>query len=449
MAYNLARLSKGVSSWVLLCQPNKIFNCTKIKHQHVRQFSTVLLNRSAKAYNNPANLGIKKCFDSPSLCGLRYFHTSKPRQVPAIIWVILRPLGKLAAILMGRSIRKWYSALPPNKKQLFKQWLMANAEKIGLVVAVLGIIGFVFFETHIQETPVTKRKRFILFTEDQFSSLADIEFQAQLALYQDKLFPANHPLCQQIERVAMRILNANQDIKQIFTKKWTVTVVNAPEIKNAFVTPTGQIFVFSGILNLCKNDDQLGVILAHEMAHSICGHAAEILSYTSWIDFIMMIGIALIWALPFSDALAAAFHFILNKITSLTITLPFNRKLESEADEVGLTMAAKACFDIREFVAFWRRMGLYETLELGLPPEIDVIKNVEFLSTHPAHYSRAEHLEGLIDEATKLRASCKCPRLPRIDPRAVLEQEVRTYEAKMQAEKLKNIIVLDIKPKSY
>ncbi|XP_053205026.1 metalloendopeptidase OMA1, mitochondrial-like [Panonychus citri] len=235
---------------------------------------------------------------------------------------------------MGRSIRKWYSALPPNKKQLIKQWLMSNAEKIGLIFAAIVIIAFAFYQTHIQETPVTKRQRFILFTEDQFGSIADIEFQSSLAVYKDKLFPANHPICRRIERVAMRILNANQDIKQIFTKNWTVTVVDAPEIKNAFVTPTGQIFVFSGILNICQNDDQLGVILAHEMAHSICGHAAELLSYTSWIDFIAMIGIALIWALPYSDFLAAAFHYILAKITNLTLTLPYNRKIESEADQV-------------------------------------------------------------------------------------------------------------------
>jgi hypothetical protein len=74
-----------------------------------------------------------------------------------------------------------------------------------------------------------------------------------------------------------------------FPNSWSwgsISVIDEPKIKNAFVLPTGQIFFFTGMLSLCDNDQQSGVILAHEMAHAVLAHGAElVISLFYWLGF--------------------------------------------------------------------------------------------------------------------------------------------------------------------
>lgn len=83
--------------------------------------------------------------------------------------------------------------------------------------------------------------------------------------------------------------------------------------------------------------------------------------------------------------------------------------------------AWQACFDVREASAFWSKMSLMAHEEA----------NVEFLSTHPSHDRRSEHLDNLMNQAIELRRQCQCPNLPHIDPRyllSVLKQEMKERE---------------------
>jgi metalloendopeptidase OMA1, mitochondrial len=73
--------------------------------------------------------------------------------------------------------------------------------------------------------------------------------------------------------------------------------------------------------------------------------------------------------------------------------LPYSRLLETEADQVGLQLSAKACFDVRESVSFWQRMNLVSEYEGDVTAQVP-----EFLSTHPTHESRAQQLEKSIPE---------------------------------------------------
>ena len=70
------------------------------------------------------------------------------------------------------------------------------------------------------------------------------------------------------------MLKGNRDLRQIYDKSWTVTVIDQP-VKNAFVLPSGNIFVYKGMLDFCINDDQLAVILGHEMAHAVLGRLSH------------------------------------------------------------------------------------------------------------------------------------------------------------------------------
>jgi len=78
--------------------------------------------------------------------------------------------------------------------------------------------------------------------------------------------------------VAKQLLDRNKDIEQINEHDWSVSVVDDENTMNAFVLPSGNIFVFTGLLKICDNDDQLGIVLAHEISHAILLHGLEMVS---------------------------------------------------------------------------------------------------------------------------------------------------------------------------
>lgn len=99
--------------------------------------------------------------------------------------------------------------------------------------------------------------------------------------------------------------------------------------------------MFTGLLDFVKNDDELAIILAHEMSHAILQHAAEEISHSRLID-ICSIGLAgLVWAFLPSDLTAILTQYLADKFLKFVFELPYSRYLEKEADEVGLTLAAR------------------------------------------------------------------------------------------------------------
>src|SRR5699024_10330811 len=168
--------------------------------------------------------------------------------------------------------------LPPNKRKAFINWMLRHKWKfINSFALVIGSMAFYYF-THIQETPLTKRKRFIAFTQEQFSLLNQIELESQLQLYNSNLLPNSNASTQRVARVAKQLLDRNKDIEQINEHDWSVSVIDDENTMNAFVLPSGNIFVFTGLLKICDNDDQLGIDLAHEISHAILLHGLEMVS---------------------------------------------------------------------------------------------------------------------------------------------------------------------------
>lgn len=136
-----------------------------------------------------------------------------------------------------------------------------------------------YYQSHLQNTPITNRKRFIAFTNEQFKIINEIELEAKLEEFSNRLLNNNHPITKRVARVAKQLINGNKDIKQIEDHEWTVSVIDDLNMVNAFVLASGNIFVYSGILKLCKNDDQLGIILSHEISHAILSHGLEMVPF--------------------------------------------------------------------------------------------------------------------------------------------------------------------------
>ncbi|XP_027708620.1 metalloendopeptidase OMA1, mitochondrial isoform X2 [Vombatus ursinus] len=347
------------------------------------------------------------------------FHTSSRLwAVPApLLWLILKPAQKLLAIIVGRGIRKWWQTLPPNKKELFKESVKKNKWKLFLGLSSLGVLFVVFYFTHLEESPVTGRKKLLVLGKDQFMMLSQMEYEAWMEEFKNDLLTEKDPRYLAVKEVLQRLVESNKDIPGISDFRWIIHLVDRPSI-NAFVLPKGQVFVFTGLLEAVTDVHQLAFLLGHEIAHAVLGHAAEKASLVHLWDFLGLIFLVMIWAVCPRDSLAVLGQWIQSKLKEYVFDRPFSRTLEVEADKVGLQFAAKACVDVRASSVFWQQLEFADRI-LGEP------KLPEWLSTHPSHENRAEHLERLIPQAIKIRESCKCPPLSGPDPRLLFRLRVK------------------------
>ncbi|NNF41383.1 MAG: M48 family metallopeptidase [Woeseiaceae bacterium] len=160
--------------------------------------------------------------------------------------------------------------------------------------------------------------------------------------------------------------------------EWELAVFDAESV-NAFAMPGGKIGVFTGILDVTENQDQLAAVIGHEIAHVTARHSNERASRASISGGLINVA-AIVLGGGHRGATYTA-QQALNAGADLGISLPHTRGQESEADIIGLEYMAKAGFDPRESVALWQRMDASTDKK---PPE--------FLSTHPSSESRIEAL---------------------------------------------------------
>ena len=167
----------------------------------------------------------------------------------------------------------------------------------------LGIASFVYFWSHVETMDIlgVKRKRFMALSSNQMTDFGTFLFESELEDHEDDLLPESDPSYERVAIVANRLLKANVDVEQIYGKEWTISVIKKDD-QNAFVLPTGNIFVFTGMLQTCTNDDQLGVVLGHEMSHAILSHGAEDLAFSNLLSFMMITPFLFLWALLPNDA---------------------------------------------------------------------------------------------------------------------------------------------------
>ena len=135
------------------------------------------------------------------------------------------------------------------------------------------------------------------------------------------------------------------------------------------------------------------------------------MTYANFLTVIMITPLLLVWAIAPNDAVAVLADWLFRTISKLLLDLPFSRNMETEADIVGLEISSKACFDIREAPAFWGKMELLAGLEGDG-------SDIEFLSTHPSHANRQNHLLEILPQALNSRSTCGCSKLNTPDPMA-------------------------------
>jgi len=193
---------------------------------------------------------------------------------------------------------------------------------------------------------------------------------------QNALLPDNHPQVVRLRAIAQRIIPHSTPWNRRASQwQWQVIVLRSKEL-NAFCMPGGKIAFYTGILEELKlTDDEVAMIMGHEVAHALREHARERIGKQS----ATRIGANIISGL---FGLGSVGDALLNMGGQL-LTLKFSREDESEADLVGMELAARGGYDPRAGVTLWQKMG---AAAKGAPPQ--------WLSTHPSGNNRIRDIQA-------------------------------------------------------
>jgi len=225
-------------------------------------------------------------------------------------------------------------------------------------------------------TPVTNRTQFMMVSSDQEMALGATESQKVLQtskLSQDKA------LQERVKRIGQRIAAVSGESSYA----WEYNVID-DATPNAFCLPGGKVFFYTGILKITENDDQIATVMAHEVAHALARHGAERLSMQMASDIgAQVLATALNIPVQYQGLYSQAYG-----ITSqVGLILPFSRKFEYEADQIGIYLMWKAGYNPNQALRFWENMARISA-NSQKPPA--------FLSTHPADEARVRAIREYI-----------------------------------------------------
>lgn len=254
-----------------------------------------------------------------------------------------------------------------------------------LVSAGLGLVGCA--STTEGGVVGAERKQLLLISSAQLEQVAAQSYtKLRTDAAQKGALNTDPALTQRVRAIAARI----EPHTAVFRRdapawKWEVNVINSNEL-NAFCMPGGKIAFYSGLIKqLNLNDNEIAVVMGHEISHALREHSREQVSQAMAAQATIGVGAALLGLGGDSTDLA-------NTVYESLIATKFSRVDESEADRMGLELTARAGYDPRAGVSLWQKMLKAE--QGSRPPE--------FLSTHPAEANRIQEIESLLPTVTPL-----------------------------------------------
>ncbi len=241
----------------------------------------------------------------------------------------------------------------------------------------------------------TGRNQIMLFSENELNKMGSESFEEmkkQTPISTDK---ATNNFVQCVAHAITKNVS-----KSVHQGDWEVVVFNSAQV-NAFALPGGKIGVYTGILNVTEDQDQLGAIIGHEVGHVIEHHSNERLSASKLKNIGM---IAATTAVGFSDIENKGLWMAgLGIGLQYGVIMPYGRSHESEADIVGQELMARSGFAPSASIKLWQNMA---KLSKDAP--------AEFMSTHPSNETRIKQLTEHLAESMKLyqagnNPKCKKP----------------------------------------
>ncbi|MCU7843767.1 MAG: M48 family metallopeptidase [Candidatus Thiodiazotropha sp. (ex Monitilora ramsayi)] len=231
-------------------------------------------------------------------------------------------------------------------------------------------------------TSPTGRTQLMLVSEESAINASKTAYVEMLKPFEEQGKLDNDPVLKaRVDRITGRLI-AQAVIMRPDTRdwEWSMKILDDPETVNAWAMAGGKMALYTGLVEKVKpTDDELAQVLAHEISHALAKHTAEKMS----VSMASQLGVVAVAVASESQttlvgaALAA----------KLAVELPNSRGAESEADRIGIELAAKAGYDPRAAATLWRKMG-----------EVGGGSMPEFLSTHPSPANRESTLSKLADE---------------------------------------------------
>lgn len=208
----------------------------------------------------------------------------------------------------------------------------------------------------------------------------------QQAKAQRALAPAGHPQLQRLHAIAKRLIpHAAPWNDRARQWRWEVNLIGSSQV-NAFCMPGGKIAFYTGILDQLKlTDDEAAMIMGHEMAHALREHARERIAKTQGTNLALRLGSQLLGLGDLGNVAAS--------LGGQLLTLQFSRSDESDADLVGLELAARGGYQPSAAVSLWQKMGNATGGKQG---------GLAFLSTHPSGPARIRELQSNVPKVQGL-----------------------------------------------
>jgi predicted Zn-dependent protease len=239
------------------------------------------------------------------------------------------------------------------------------------------------------------RQQLMMASQSEVERLSAISFSEQNKKAQDKkILITSGPQYDRLINIANRLIPQTAHFRDDTQKwNWQLSLINSP-ILNATCAPGGKITFYTGIIDQLKlNDDEVAAIMGHEIAHALREHGRERLSQAMAQSTITSIALAA--AGGYGVQINAA-----NQVAQYVLVLPNSRQHESEADAIGVELAARAGYNPRAAISVWQKM--MKATQGKNPPE--------FLSTHPSGETRIEQLSALMPAVEPLyRDAPKAP----------------------------------------
>ncbi len=250
---------------------------------------------------------------------------------------------------------------------------------------ILAIIVVAVSLTGCQSNPVTGRSQLMLISEDTAIAQSAEAYSAMVKPLAEKGKVNSDPkVLARVERITSRIVaQAAKYRPEAEDWNWSIRVIDDPETVNAWCMAGGRMAIYTGLIEkLNATDDEIAQVMGHEISHALLAHTAERMSRA----LAMQLGIIGVAATQSSDTQGSMVVQGVSLAAVVALELPNSRTAESEADVVGIELAAKAGYDPRAAETLWKKMA-----EQSGSGE----SRFDFLSTHPAPVKRMETLREL------------------------------------------------------
>ena len=244
------------------------------------------------------------------------------------------------------------------------------------LLLILGVLVLALSGCASNTVPYTGRTQYLAYSE---AEEAELGTQAWGQILAEEKVSNNAQLQARLNHVASRIV-AVSGLEHL---DWEFKVIES-DVANAFALPGGKVAFYTGIFPYFADDDQLAVVVAHEVAHVVARHSNEGMTQSN-VANAGVVATAIGAILVFDDEDAATLTTAAaSGVLNYGFLLPYSRTHESEADEIGIVMMAEAGFNVDAAIPFWQKFGTNNQFA--------------FLSTHPASSERVKNISRVIKE---------------------------------------------------